>query len=38
MSKYRKRAGNGAKRKFSRSAARVHPKNNGSVMRGGIRL
>lgn len=38
MSKYRKHAGKSAKRKFSRSASRVHPKNNGSMMRGGIRL
>ena len=38
MSKYRKRAGKFAKRSFSRSASRVHPKNAGSVMRGGIRL
>ena len=38
MSRYRKRAGKGSKRKFSRSASRVHRKNSGSVMRGGIRL
>lgn len=39
MSRYRKRAGKASKRKFSRSASRVHPKNAaGPVMRGGIRL
>lgn len=39
MSRYRKRAGKSAKKKFSRSASRVHPKNQaGAVMRGGIRL
>ena len=39
MSRYRKRAGSSSKRKFSRSASRVHRKNiAGSVMRGGIRL
>lgn len=38
MSRYRSRAGKASKRKFSRSASRVHPKNAGTVMRGGIRL
>lgn len=38
MARYRKRAGKGSKKSFSRSASRVHPKNNGSMMRGGIRL
>jgi len=39
MSRYRKHAGKGAKKKFSKSAAKVHHKNAaGSVMRGGIRL
>lgn len=38
MSRYRKRAGAGSKKKFSKSASRVHRKNGGSVMRGGIRL
>lgn len=38
MSRYRQRAGKSSKRKFSRSASKVHPKNAGSIMRGGIRL
>ena len=38
MSRYRKHAGKGSKRKFSKSASKVHPKNAGFVMRGGIRL
>ena len=38
MSHYRKRAGKGSKKRFSRSASKVHRKNGGSAMRGGIRL
>nr|QJB20040.1 MAG: hypothetical protein [Microvirus sp.] len=38
MSRYRHRAGRSSKRKFSRTASRVHPKNSGSAMRGGIRM
>lgn len=39
MSKYRKRAGKSSRRRFSRTASRVHPRNSGgSIMRGGIRL
>lgn len=36
---YRRRAGRASKRKFSRTARRVHPRNAPhSIMRGGIRL
>ena len=36
---YRKRAGRASRRKFSRTARRVHPRNvSRGVMRGGIRL